>query len=147
MKPYLVVGRVTTMVGLEEEELGSRGSPLLGSSLMASVIRYSGEVRCVALSDHTICRKHFSLRRDRVRRAPPGHSSLTDRPALSKRNVNGETQSLEKQLAVRLYINTGRGTLPYQLGRNSARVSVLNAPASSRSSSSGSRYCSSQRRR
>lgn len=120
MKPYLVVGRVTTMVGLEEEELGSRGSPLLGSSLMASVIRYSGEVRCVALSDHTICRKHFSLRRDRVRRAPPGHSSLTDRPALSKRN--GETQTLEKQVAVRLYINTRKGTLPYQRGCNSVRA-------------------------
>lgn len=28
------------MVGLEEEEPGSRGSPLLGSSFMARVIRY-----------------------------------------------------------------------------------------------------------
>ncbi|KAL1435432.1 hypothetical protein MTO96_000109 [Rhipicephalus appendiculatus] len=36
------------MVGLEEEEPGSKGSPLLGSSFMARVIRYGldgGEVR------------------------------------------------------------------------------------------------------
>ncbi|KAH6939870.1 hypothetical protein HPB50_021916 [Hyalomma asiaticum] len=50
VKPYLV-GRVTTMVGLEDEEPGSRGSPLLGSSFMARVIRYGQErwrsdVRC-----------------------------------------------------------------------------------------------------